>query len=77
MSLCRQTDITLQTGSKSVIHQVQALLEFPAETLSLQRRVEQFSRCEGRTTGPHHHGYSNNMQFGRPTERAAPPHSYG
>ncbi|KAK5613714.1 hypothetical protein CRENBAI_017390 [Crenichthys baileyi] len=51
--------------------------EFPAETLSLRRRVEQFSWSEGRTTGPHHHGYSSNVQFGRPTERAAPPHSYG
>ncbi|MED6245894.1 hypothetical protein ATANTOWER_009787 [Ataeniobius toweri] len=47
--------------------------EFPAETLSLRRRVEQFSRSEGRTTGPHHHGYSSNVQFGRATERAAPP----
>ncbi|MED6263788.1 hypothetical protein CHARACLAT_008210 [Characodon lateralis] len=27
--------------------------EFPAETLSLRRRVEQFSQSEGRTTGPH------------------------
>ncbi|KAK5614965.1 hypothetical protein CRENBAI_008216 [Crenichthys baileyi] len=45
--------------------------EFPAETLS---RVKQFSRSEGRTTGPHHRGYSSNVQFGRPTERAAPPH---
>ncbi|KAK5598820.1 hypothetical protein CRENBAI_003924 [Crenichthys baileyi] len=32
-----------------------------------------FSRSEGRTTGPHHRGYSYNV----PTERAAPPHSYG
>ncbi|MEQ2305581.1 hypothetical protein AMECASPLE_039300 [Ameca splendens] len=35
--------------------------------MSLRRRVEQFSRSEGRTTGPHHHGYSSNLQFGRPT----------
>ncbi|KAK5618975.1 hypothetical protein CRENBAI_006056 [Crenichthys baileyi] len=33
-------------------------IEFPAETLSLRCRVEQFSRSEGRTTGPHHRGYS-------------------
>ncbi|KAK5605259.1 hypothetical protein CRENBAI_017060 [Crenichthys baileyi] len=33
--------------------------EFPAETLSLRRRVEQFSRSEERTMGPHHHGYSS------------------
>ncbi|KAK5622157.1 hypothetical protein CRENBAI_009138, partial [Crenichthys baileyi] len=32
--------------------------EFPVETLSLRRRVEQFSQSEGRTTGPHHRGYS-------------------
>ncbi|MED6238455.1 hypothetical protein ATANTOWER_021806 [Ataeniobius toweri] len=51
--------------------------EFPAETLSLQRRVEQFSRSQGRTTGLHHRGYSCNVQFRRPTERAAPPHGYG
>ncbi|MEQ2286840.1 hypothetical protein AMECASPLE_006511 [Ameca splendens] len=35
-----------------------------------------FSQSEERTTGPHHCGYSSNVQFGRPTERAAPPHSY-
>ncbi|KAK5607873.1 hypothetical protein CRENBAI_009656, partial [Crenichthys baileyi] len=48
--------------------------EFPAETLSLQRRVEQFFRSEGRTTGPHHRGYSSNMQFSRPgrTSRFTP-----
>ncbi|KAK5619685.1 hypothetical protein CRENBAI_009320 [Crenichthys baileyi] len=51
--------------------------EFPEETLSLQRRAERFSRSEGRTTGPHHRGYSSNMQFGRPTEQATPTHSYG
>ncbi|KAK5619458.1 hypothetical protein CRENBAI_013843 [Crenichthys baileyi] len=51
--------------------------EFPAETMSLQRRVEKFSRSEGRTTAPHHCGYSSNVQFSRPTERAAPPHSNG
>ncbi|KAK5608530.1 hypothetical protein CRENBAI_024003 [Crenichthys baileyi] len=50
--------------------------KFPAETLSLRRRVEQFSWSEGRTTGPHHRGYRSNVQFGRPTERAAPPHGY-
>ncbi|MEQ2317021.1 hypothetical protein AMECASPLE_038542 [Ameca splendens] len=46
--------------------------EFPAETLTLQRRVEQFPRSEGRTTGPHHRGYSCNVQFGRATQRATP-----
>ncbi|KAK5610293.1 hypothetical protein CRENBAI_007478 [Crenichthys baileyi] len=51
--------------------------EFPAETLSLRRRVEQFSRSEGRTKGLHHRGYSCNVQFGWLTERAAPPNSYG
>ncbi|KAK5617295.1 hypothetical protein CRENBAI_008346, partial [Crenichthys baileyi] len=51
--------------------------EFPAETLSLRRRVEQFSRSEGWTTGPHHRGYSSNVHFGQPTERTVPPHSYG
>ncbi|KAK5599963.1 hypothetical protein CRENBAI_012992 [Crenichthys baileyi] len=50
--------------------------EFPAETLSLQHQVEQFPWSAGRTTGPHHRGCSCNVQFGRPTERAAPPHSY-
>ncbi|KAK5606683.1 hypothetical protein CRENBAI_016947 [Crenichthys baileyi] len=53
------------------------LREFPAETLSLQCRVERFSWPEGRTMGPQHHGYSSNVQFGGPAERAAPPHSYG
>ncbi|MED6253350.1 hypothetical protein ATANTOWER_027337 [Ataeniobius toweri] len=51
--------------------------EFPAETLSLQRRVERFSQSEGRTEVPHHRGYGSNVQFGRRTERAAPPNSYG
>ncbi|KAK5603335.1 hypothetical protein CRENBAI_009774, partial [Crenichthys baileyi] len=46
--------------------------EFRAETLSLRRRVEQFSRSEGRTTGPHHRGYSSNVQFGR-SDRASRP----
>ncbi|KAK5602710.1 hypothetical protein CRENBAI_003689 [Crenichthys baileyi] len=27
--------------------------------------------------GPHHRGYSSNVQFGQPAERAAPSHSYG
>ncbi|KAK5616680.1 hypothetical protein CRENBAI_000512 [Crenichthys baileyi] len=47
--------------------------EFPAETLTLRRQVEQFPRSEGRTTGPHHRGYSSNVQFGRPTGQTAPP----
>ncbi|MED6280968.1 Polypeptide N-acetylgalactosaminyltransferase 18, partial [Characodon lateralis] len=51
--------------------------EFPAESLSLRRRVEQFSWSEGSTTRPHYRGYSCNVQFDRPTERATPPHSYG
>ncbi|KAK5608241.1 hypothetical protein CRENBAI_002078 [Crenichthys baileyi] len=46
--------------------------EFPAETLSLGHRVEQFSRSEGRTTGQHHRGYSSNVQFGQP-DRASRP----
>ncbi|MEQ2279544.1 hypothetical protein AMECASPLE_010624 [Ameca splendens] len=37
--------------------------EFPAETLSLRRQVQHFSQSEGRTTGPHHRGYSSNMQL--------------
>ncbi|KAK5599568.1 hypothetical protein CRENBAI_019330 [Crenichthys baileyi] len=50
--------------------------EFPAGTLSLRRRVEQFSLSEGRITGRHPRGYSSNVRFGQPTERGAPPHSY-
>ncbi|MEQ2308706.1 hypothetical protein AMECASPLE_030999 [Ameca splendens] len=57
-------------------HWVLAAAEFPAETLSLQRRVEQFSRSEGKTTG-RITGYSCNVQLGRLTEQAAPPNSYG
>ncbi|MED6269343.1 hypothetical protein CHARACLAT_032194 [Characodon lateralis] len=47
--------------------------EFPAETSFLRRRVEQFYQSEGRTTGPHHHGYSSNVQFGRQNEPPLPP----
>ncbi|KAK5604250.1 hypothetical protein CRENBAI_020523, partial [Crenichthys baileyi] len=46
--------------------------EFPAETLSLRRRVEKFSQSEGRTTAPHHRGYSSNVQFGRPNRTSRP-----
>ncbi|MEQ2286125.1 hypothetical protein AMECASPLE_038907 [Ameca splendens] len=46
--------------------------EFPAETLSVQHRVEQFFRSEGRPKGPHHRGYSSNVQFGQPTELPTP-----
>ncbi|MEQ2297525.1 hypothetical protein AMECASPLE_035564 [Ameca splendens] len=51
--------------------------EFPAETLSLRRQVEQFSQSEGRTTGLYPRCYSSNVQFGRPKEQATPSHSYG
>ncbi|KAK5612600.1 hypothetical protein CRENBAI_010856, partial [Crenichthys baileyi] len=39
--------------------------------------VEWSSLSQSGTMGPHHRGYSSNVEFGRPTERAAPPHSYG
>ncbi|KAK5611135.1 hypothetical protein CRENBAI_021441 [Crenichthys baileyi] len=50
--------------------------EFPAETLSLQRQVEQFSRSEGqrdRITVV----TAVTRSLAGPTERAAPRHSYG
>ncbi|MEQ2289402.1 hypothetical protein AMECASPLE_032587 [Ameca splendens] len=31
-----------------------------------------FSRPVGRTTGPHHCGYSSNVQFSRPTRTSRP-----
>ncbi|MEQ2299810.1 hypothetical protein AMECASPLE_018847, partial [Ameca splendens] len=46
--------------------------EFPAETLTLRSRVEQFSQSEGRTTGLHHHGYSSNVQFSQPGRACRP-----
>ncbi|KAK5615385.1 hypothetical protein CRENBAI_002064, partial [Crenichthys baileyi] len=52
---------------------LQSYREFPAETPSLRRRVERFSRSEGGTTRQRHCGCSCSVQFGRPTERAAPP----
>ncbi|MEQ2311038.1 hypothetical protein AMECASPLE_015494, partial [Ameca splendens] len=35
-------------------------------------RVEKFSLSEGRTTGPHHRGYSSNVQFNWPGRMTCP-----
>ncbi|MEQ2292194.1 hypothetical protein AMECASPLE_020578 [Ameca splendens] len=76
MAICPPFTSPLLLSDVVVPRSSKAPSQIETVTLSLRHQVEQFSPSEGRTTGPHHHGYSCNVQFGWPTERAAPPNSY-
>ncbi|KAK5615140.1 hypothetical protein CRENBAI_005095 [Crenichthys baileyi] len=58
-------------------NQVHPEIEFPAETLSLRRRVKQFPGLKGGQQQPHHRGYRSNCAVRSAGRANRLPHSYG